>query len=74
LSRFSRETSPAVGCVAEHAEGVHITLLIAGLGEHVLWSKVVQGGIGVKGATTVLHTKRKGYLEGGILVLFNDIV
>jgi len=57
-----------IGCVAEHAEGVHITLLIAGLGEDVLRSKVVQGGIGVQGATTVPLTERKGFLEGGICV------
>ena len=57
-----------VGCVAEHAKGVHVTLLVAGFGEDVLWSKVVQGGIGMQGATTVPLTKCKGCLEGGILM------
>ena len=27
-----------VGCIAEHAKGIHVTLLIAGLGEDVLQS------------------------------------
>ena len=54
-----------VGCVAEHSQGVDVTLLIAGLGEDVLRSKVVQGRVGVQGATTVPLTKCEGCLEGG---------
>jgi len=57
-----------IGCVVEHAEGVHVTLLIAGLGEDVLWSKVVQGGIGVQRAMTVPLSKCKGCREGVILI------
>ena len=54
-----------VGCVTEHSEGVDVTLLVAGFGEDVLRSKVVQGGVGVQGATTVPLTKCEGCLEGG---------
>ena len=39
LSWFSRETSPGGRLHREHAEGVHVTLLLAGLGEDVLQSK-----------------------------------
>ena len=56
--------SVVVGSVAEHAVGVNIAQFIAGLGEDVLGSKVVEGRVGVQGTTLVPLTKLKGHLEG----------
>ena len=60
IERFS----VVVGSVAEHAVGVNVAHLTAGLGEDVLGSKVVEGRVGVQGTTLVPLTKLKGHLEG----------
>ena len=57
--------SVVVGSIAEHAKGVNVTQFIAGLGEDVLGSKVVEGRVGVQRTTFVPLTKLKGHLEGG---------
>ena len=45
--------------IAEHPKGVDITELTATLGEDILWSKVVQRGVGVDMLTRVPLTKLK---------------
>ena len=56
--------SVVVGSIAEHAKGVNVTQFVAGLGEDVLRSKVVEGRVGVQRTTFVPLTKLKGHLEG----------
>ena len=53
-----------VGSITEHAVGVNVTQFIAGLGEDVLGSKVVEGRISVQRTTFVPLTKLKGHLNG----------
>ena len=56
--------SVVVGSITEHAVGVNVTQFIAGLGEDVLGSKVVEGRISVQRTTFVPLTKLKGHLKG----------
>ena len=56
--------SVVVGSITEHAVGVNITQFIAGLGEDVLGSKVVERRISVQRTTFVPLTKLKGHLKG----------
>ena len=49
--------------IAQHPEGVYVALLAARLGEDVLRSKVVEGGVGVDVSTTVPFPKLECGLE-----------